>query len=265
MKNLMFLSGLPRTGSTLLTSLLNQHPSIYASGSSPLSDLIYKTDISLQELDKIYSIPNTRKLNIYGAILDSFYKDINKDLIIDKHRAWIKNFNGLNIFYKNPKIIFTIRPISEVIASYLKLVEKNIMLGKSNFIDEDLKSKNLDCTNDNRAKYIWHMLNDPEGPLYNLDNIVNQHKNNILFVYYDDLVCNTIDTLASVLSFCQIDSYRNFDFNNIINTNPELDENGWGMYGLHDIRQTLGKESIPLEKFVSPSLVDFFNGIKLPS
>jgi hypothetical protein len=55
MKNLMFLSGLPRTGSTLLTSLLNQHPEIYASGSSPLSDLIFKTDITLQELDKVYN------------------------------------------------------------------------------------------------------------------------------------------------------------------------------------------------------------------
>jgi hypothetical protein len=41
------------------------------------------------------------------------------------------------------------------------------------------------------------------------------------------------------------------DVNNIINTNPELDENGWGMYGLHDIRKTLGKESIPLKHYLN--------------
>ena len=261
----MFLSGLPRTGSTLLTSLLNQHPEIYASGSSPLSDLIFKTDITLQELDKVYGIPMQRKLNLYSAILDSFYKDIDKKLIIDKHRAWIKNFAGLNMFYENPKVIFTIRPVSDVIASYLKLIEKNNKIGKSNFIDDDLKLKNLECTNDNRAKYVWHMITDDTGPLHNLKTIVDAYKNKILFVQYDDLVNDTQNTLNTVLNFCEIEPYQNFDVNNIINTNPELDENGWGMYGLHDIRKTLGKESIPLKHYLSsPSLVEFFDKVELP-
>jgi sulfotransferase len=266
MKNLMFLSGLPRTGSTLLTSLLNQHPEIYASGSSALQDLIFKTDLTLQELDKVYAIPMQRKLNLYGALIDSFYKDIDKKLIIDKHRGWIKNFAGLNTLYKNPKVIFTIRPVSDVIASYLKLVEKNNKIGKSNFIDEDLKTKNIECNNDNRAKYIWHMITeDPGGPLHNLKPIVDQYRDNIIFVQYDDLVNDTKNTLNKVLDFCDIELYENFDLNNIINTNPELDEHGWGMYGLHDIRKTLGKESIPLKHYLSsPSLVEFFDKVELP-
>ena len=37
---LVFLSGLPRSGSTILTSLLNQHPNIHATTTSPVLGMI---------------------------------------------------------------------------------------------------------------------------------------------------------------------------------------------------------------------------------
>jgi len=264
MKNLMFLASLPRTGSTLLASILNQHPKIYASGSSPLSDLIFQTDVVINNLRHNYEIPKERELNIYRGIFNSFYEDVDKELILDKHRAWIKNFNGLSLFFKNPKMIFTIRPISDIIASYLKLVDKNTKLGKSNFIDDDLKARRIDLTNENRAMYLWTMMNASDGPLYNLEQIVNENKDRILFVQYDDIISNTQETLNRVLDFCEMEQYDKFDFNNVVNINPELDENGWNMHGLHDIRETIGKESIPLENYVNASTANFFNGIKLP-
>ena len=39
-KNFVMLSGLPRSGSQVLSSMLNQHPEIYASTTSPVADLI---------------------------------------------------------------------------------------------------------------------------------------------------------------------------------------------------------------------------------
>ena len=40
MKKLKFLAGIPRSGSTLLTSLLNQRPDTYASNTSNLADML---------------------------------------------------------------------------------------------------------------------------------------------------------------------------------------------------------------------------------
>ena len=40
MKQFVMLSGLPRSGSSVLCSMLNQHPDIYASTTSPVIDLI---------------------------------------------------------------------------------------------------------------------------------------------------------------------------------------------------------------------------------
>ena len=44
MKTFHFLSGLPRSGSTLITSLLNQNPQIHASTNSPVLDTIHYTE-----------------------------------------------------------------------------------------------------------------------------------------------------------------------------------------------------------------------------
>ena len=43
MKNFIMLSGLPRSGSTVLSSLLNQHPDIFVSTTSPLADFTILT------------------------------------------------------------------------------------------------------------------------------------------------------------------------------------------------------------------------------
>jgi len=55
MKTLFFLSGLPRSGSTLLGSLLNQHPEIYATPTSPLADLLCLLDTNFNHLDLQYT------------------------------------------------------------------------------------------------------------------------------------------------------------------------------------------------------------------
>ena len=51
MKTLYFLGGLPRSGSTLLGSLLNQHSEIYVSPTSPLGDVVSGIEKIFNEVD----------------------------------------------------------------------------------------------------------------------------------------------------------------------------------------------------------------------
>ena len=45
-KKFFFISGLPRTGSTLLSSILYQNPLIHAEGNSPLCQLMWDNYVS---------------------------------------------------------------------------------------------------------------------------------------------------------------------------------------------------------------------------
>jgi hypothetical protein len=64
MKNFVMMCGLPRTGSTLLSSILNQNPLIHAEGNSAVCQLMWDMEVSCntsgQEQIKANKRENTR-------------------------------------------------------------------------------------------------------------------------------------------------------------------------------------------------------------
>ena len=85
---------MPRTGSTLLTSILAQNPNIYGSGNSPLVDLMWnaysavdvkstKTDLDAQKrLEEV-------RTDLVASTVQAYYKNAQEKFIIEKGRGWL--------------------------------------------------------------------------------------------------------------------------------------------------------------------------------
>ena len=54
-KKIFFLAGLPRSGSTVLGSILSQHPEIAVTPTSPLLDLLCYTNQAFNEVKQKYT------------------------------------------------------------------------------------------------------------------------------------------------------------------------------------------------------------------
>lgn len=259
MRRLFFLSGLPRSGSTLLGSIISQNKEIQATPTSPLSDFLCLIEEDLSLLDKNYTYnKDIIANNIYKTILNSFYLHIEKPYVLDKHRAWPRNINTLSrlLDYK-PKIIATNRRISEVISSYISLIEKN--KGEVNFVDKLILERGLEINLSNRIEILWReYVSDPyESLVYGLNN----YRKNIYLVNYDDLVQNPQEELNKIYKFLELDEFIH-EFDNIFNWCKEEKDSSWGMSGLHDIRPHLKKISRPPEEVIGEEytkLLDKFN------
>ena len=86
-----FLSGIPRSGSTVLSSLLNQHPQIHSTATSGLVNLMGSLCRAWESSPEITS-QSTDKEEAYRmlrSLLQSKYEPINKPIIIDKSRGWV--------------------------------------------------------------------------------------------------------------------------------------------------------------------------------
>lgn len=258
MKNLLFLSGLPRSGSTLLGSILSQHPEIHATPSSPLSDLLCLMDESFSRLDVQYTYdkPNIVK-NTYTSVLSNFYNHIDKPYIIDKHRAWPKNVPPLKLFLTpNPKIIATNRRVSEVLASYILLIKKN---NSDNFVDQHLMSIGKELTTDNRVECLWR--NYVSDPYQSLITGLRDFRDNIHLVDYNKLVQNPEEELEKIYTFLEIPPHQH-NFESILNTCAEEKDSAWGLENLHVIRSKLQRTSPPPEEVIGEKnvkLYDLFN------
>jgi sulfotransferase len=128
---MFFLSGLPRTGSTLLSSVLNQNPKIYSGGNSPVCQLMWDMQVSCETSSKQQLLAN-KKIGIQDDLVRAipyiYYKNINQKHIIDKCRSWTLPAN-LQIIKRyitpNPKIIVLTRDINEIVESFVKLRKLN--------------------------------------------------------------------------------------------------------------------------------------------
>ena len=83
-KTYFFLSGLPRSGTTLLGAILEQNPDIYVGPTSPVLTFCANTDQLFQSL--VYrSFPKEDfKIRMLSRICDDWYSDVNSPIVIAK-------------------------------------------------------------------------------------------------------------------------------------------------------------------------------------
>lgn len=253
-KKIYFLSGLPRTGSTLLGSILSQNPEVHVTPTSPMYPLLVATNEQLNLLNLQHTFDQVATGDrVYKAMVEAFYSGIEEPVIFDKHRGWPKHVEAIKSYF-NPdaRIVATIRPIAEIITSYLVLADKD----ENNFIDKHLRDLSQQITNENRANLLWSSY--MKASYENLKHGMDTHRKNILLVEYRDIVFRPEETLKKVYKFCDIEPYVH-DLKSIENKCAEAKDEAWGMKNLHTIRPALDMQSADPLAYLPKAAVEYFN------
>jgi sulfotransferase len=259
MKNFIMLSGIPRSGSQVLSSLLNQHTEIHASTTSPVIDLICIVNDNWKVISQsLVDQHPKQELNILKGIVQSSYEHIDKPVIVDKNRLWPRYSklmqDSLGI---KPKIICTVRPIPEILSSYILLIRKN--KNKITFVDEELFNLKLPINDKNRCRILWEKYIN--HPYTSLRLGYKSPYNDLCFVTYDEIVNSSQETMDKICKFIGIESQT---VN--INSLQRMDENdGYhgGLEGLHDVRSVMKKTSGTPEEIIGKELTQLYTNMKL--
>ena len=173
MKTFYFMAGLPRSGSTLLSTLLNQNPKFYSGPSSPVLGSMYAVEenFTTNELYTGYPKPDQVK-EIIGSIPHHFYSDIEEPVVFDKNRAWTARVPYIEGYIgQQAKILVPVRRVDEIIASMLTMIHRNPFQegqDRINFVDEYLVKTNTPINDYNRC---MHLIN-PDGIVYESLNAI---------------------------------------------------------------------------------------------
>ena len=128
-KTFHFLSGLPRSGSTVLSALLNQHPDVHASPTSGMGEVMFNTFKAWQNSLSEQAAPEPEQIkSILRGIMQAKYAAIDKPVIIDKARNWAE-VSSLKVLHdllgRKPKIIATVRNVEDCAASFVRIAKPN--------------------------------------------------------------------------------------------------------------------------------------------
>ena len=240
MDNSALLSGLPRSGITLLASMLNKDDNIYVTTSSPFVEILWR-NFTLWD-DPSYSgdcdTENIRqaKLPFLRGLTEAYFTQLtDKPIVIDKRRSWQSAYNiemYRDVYGNFPKIICPVRSVTEIITSYKVLYKAN----GTEWNYERLKSNMFESS---YSDFVTGYEKYPEC---------------FLLVEYDDLVDKPHATLSSIYDFIGADMPEQ-NFNLVEASEAEGDH---GIHGLHTLRNTLSKDTaIPQEVLTEEEFENF--------
>jgi sulfotransferase len=248
-KTYHFLAGLPRSGNTLLSALLNQNPEIYSTPLSPLPTFMWEFANTADNQEQVNrNVENKIKTEIFlSSFMDNYYKEVEKPIVIDREKAWGTPAN-LGIVKKfvtpTPKIIFTVRDILEIIASFIKM-DANYL--KNNAADSSYYMSNYRSPKDLVCEHMMAPNSDIDKGLLSLASaFYPENKGMFHIVEYNDLVLNPEETMNKIYDFLELPHYEH-NFSKIEKVETDNDEAIGLPKDLHDIRKSLSQSSTSLD------------------
>jgi len=226
MKEYYFLTGLPRSGNTLLGSIINQNNKISLTANTILTDIFYQLHL-IKDYQIYKNFPDESSLNnIIKNVFNNYYKDWKANYIIDRG-LWgtPANLELLKLVIKKPKFIILYRPVLECLASFIK-IEKPI----------NIETRCYELMKDDGmiGKSLW-----------SIKNIIKE-KEDYIRINYSDLINKSLDQINKIYKFLNVDNYNHTfkNFNDFSTNNIKYDDSVLNA-PLHKIRT----DKIKLNKY----------------
>lgn len=263
-KTFYFMAGLPRSGSSLLSTILNQNPRFHSGPSSPVVPTMFAIEQSLLSDELFIGYPKIEQgKQIISSVLPQYYSDRPEPVIIDKNRSWTVRMEYISGYFDmKPKIICPVRDISEILTSFILMMRRNPyqVNGKINFIDEMLIKNNIPLTDDNRCEFLASQNGILGQAVASIQKALMEGYDSCLhFVEYKDLVNNPEETLEKIYDFLG-EEYFEHTFNNLKNNTRENDALIYGFADMHEVRPLLKITSEDPKEVLSENILQKCKG-----
>jgi sulfotransferase len=251
MKSYYFISGLPRSGSTLLSAILKQNPDFYADIASPVQGLTGNSIDVITSGENNLNITEDQRKNLMYGVFDGYYKHIEKPVIFDSCRGWTKKTPFLKALFPYTKILCPVRDIVSILNSFEVLFNKNYFYTKQ--INEKIFSENLfiriqELFQREIINYYSFLL---EGYALN--------PKMIMLIDYENLCKTPEKTMRKVYEFLER-PYYSHDFENVEYSNENFDKS-CNLKDLHTVKKKV--EYNPPRCILPPEIVQKYNEMNM--
>jgi sulfotransferase len=121
-----FISGLPRSGSTLLAALLRQNPVFRASVSTPLWEMFTAVLQKMNFSDGRLLLPDEDRQRILKSLVESYCGDLPPQTVVfDTHRGWTASLPAIAELFPEARMLCCVRSPAWILDSVEQLVARS--------------------------------------------------------------------------------------------------------------------------------------------
>jgi sulfotransferase len=233
-KTIHFVSGLPRSGSTLLMNLLAQNPEVHSTATSGLHEIGYIAR-QFSATEEFKTIPNPKDGEtlfydyVKGGCENAFNRLTDRPIVADKCRSWVGHLDMLFAIWPNAKVLVPVRDMRGILCS----LEKKWRSHPFPFTGVEKQNPQNWTTVEKRAQG-WLQMPPLGIAVERLSDAIKRYKDKLHFVHFESLTENPAETMGEVWNYLGLEAPAH-DFNNVEQYTKEH-ELGWP-YGDHEIRR----------------------------
>ena len=256
-----FISGLPRSGSTLMGALLRQNPRFHAGMSSPVASLMEGVIAQVSAGTELSTmVTGEQREALVRGLFDSYYKEFAEEVIFDTNRAWTAQLPALMQLFPESKLICTVRNVAWVMDSLERQFRNNVFEHTRLFNTPAERSTvytRLEAlAGPNRlVGYAWHALQEA---------VWSEFAERIVIVDYDIFSQRPQDVIGLIYKFLEEEPFEH-DFDKVDYDAPAFDAQ-LGVAGLHKVHEKVAprprKTILPPELFERYAKLSFWSGLK---
>ena len=245
-KEIFFINGMPRSGSTLLCNILAQNPEFHVTPTSGLSDIVSNIHDLWQKHPSIKaSEPVEKQLQIIRDMIHSYHTDTDRPIVFNKSRGWSQLLELVELSLDRPiKILTTTRKLTCILASFEKLYRKEL----KNINSPMLRVPEMSIL----SGRVNSWANGVVGSAFNSiqDACLRGYSDRFHLIDYDNLTSSPKNVMTNVYKFLE-KPYFEHDFSNVQQYTHEKDiEHGFS--DLHTIRPNIKPQIDDSKEILGP-------------
>ncbi|MEO0852952.1 MAG: sulfotransferase, partial [Cyanobacteria bacterium J06648_11] len=195
------VTGLPRSGSTLLCQLLAHHPDIYSLGfSSPLcttlSGLRHQlsdSDFLLAQLDADRDRVHHRLLNAFRGFINGWFAESDRPYVVDKNRGWLNLLEMAVLLDPHCKMLVCVRELGQICGSIEAQHRKTLLL--------DFPDHLANLSRSDRAKKLFAddgVVGSPLKAIENVQDLEDALQQRLYYIVFEHLISDPVAVMSSV-------------------------------------------------------------------
>lgn len=250
-----FIAGLPRSGSTLLSTILNQNPRFEACISSPLARFVRAVvDQSSAQGGYRHMCPEDKRKAIIHGIFKNYYNNPDKEVFFNTNRGWPLLLPMVKDLYPASKVILCVRDIPSILNSFEKLVRKNPYTKNNIFPDE----YNINVYT--RCSYLMDQSSTLGFAYMAIKHCLTSDERNMLFILeYENLCKQPEQMIKALYNFIGEEPFEH-DFNNVEASYSEFD-NDVQIAGMHTTRKKV--EWVDQQLIIPPDIIAQYSNLEV--
>jgi sulfotransferase len=255
--DLHLISGLPRSGSTLLCALLRQNPRFTASMTSPVAALCGALHHNMCDGEFSVFFDDAKRARMLHGVFDNYYADSGPERVVfDTNRSWTSRLPLLGELYPQSRVICCVRDVAWIVDSMEQMLARNPLQLSRIFKFQPgasvySRSDTLMNPDSGLIGLAWSNLR--EAWFSNLARC-------LIVVPYEHLAREPARTMARLYQELGQPAFAH-DFDNVVYDEPDYDAL-LGMPGMHKVKQKVEyrerQPGIPPDLFARLSSANFW-------